>query len=62
MSYSATVDYGYLEIGDIIEITDDDLGFYNLKAQIISKTFITDSWLFKIKLDNNPYRRAKTDV
>ena len=62
ISYNASVDFGYLEIGDIIELTDDEMGFSELKCQIISKTFVDDSWIIKMKLDNKPNRIRKTDV
>ena len=62
IQYSAALEYGYLEIGDIIQITDDDLGYQNLKAQLISKEYFENRWLLGFKLDNNPNRLEKTDV
>lgn len=62
ISYSAALQYGYLEIGDIIEITDDELGFRRLKAQLISKEYRANRWIMEFKLDNNPNRMDKTDV
>ena len=62
IQYSVALHYGYLEIGDIIEITDNDLGFRNLKAQLISKQYQDNRWIMEFKLDNNPNRIVKTDV
>ncbi len=62
IQYSLALHYGWLEIGDIIEITDSDLGFKDLRAQLISKQFSTNRWLMEFKLDNNPNRIEKTDV
>ena len=62
IQYSVSLQYGYLEIGDIIEITDNDLGFQNLKAQLMGKTYDGDRWIMEFKLDNNPNRIIKTDV
>ena len=62
IQYSCPILYGYLEIGDIIEITDNDLGFESIKSQLISKTFAQNRWVMDFKLDNNPLRIIKTDV
>jgi len=62
IQYSVPIHYGYLEIGDIIEITDIELGISNLSAQIISKTYDSNRWVMELKLDNNPLRISKTNV
>ena len=62
ISYSVPLDYGFLDIGDIIEITDNDLGFDSVKSQLVYKTFSKNRWIMEFKLDNNPLRIIKTDV
>ena len=62
IQYSVPIHYGYLEIGDIIEITDIELGISQLSAQIISKTYDSNRWVMELKLDNNPLRISKTNV
>ena len=62
IQYSVPLHYGYLEIGDIIEITDDDLGFSSLKCQMLSKQYSDNRWVMNFKMDSNPLRRNKTDV
>ncbi len=62
IQYSVPLKYGYLEIGDIIEMSDVDLGFSGLKVQLLSKQYNENRWVMEFKLDSNPLRRNKTDV
>lgn len=59
VQYSVSIRYGYLILGDIVEITDTEIGFNNLKCQIIQKVFSGGRWLLDLKIDENPnrYRR-----
>tara|TARA_B100000963_G_scaffold260142_1_gene228408 strand:- start:318 stop:662 length:345 start_codon:yes stop_codon:yes gene_type:complete len=62
IQYSVPLKYGYLEIGDIIELSDVDLGFSGLKVQLLSKQYNENRWVMDFKMDSNPLRRNKTDV
>ena len=54
IQYSVSLRYGYLVLGDIVEITDEEIGLYSHKAQIISKLFDSGRWLLDVKIDDNP--------
>ena len=56
VQYSVSVRYGYLVLGDIVEITDEEIGLNQQKAQIISKVFEEGRWLLDMKIDENPMR------
>ena len=38
------------------EITDEDIGVYSHKGQIISKLFEDGRWLLDVKIDDNPMK------
>jgi hypothetical protein len=56
IQYSVSLRYGYLVLGDIVEITDYDIGLDSHKAQIISKLFEDGRWLLELKIDDNPMK------
>jgi hypothetical protein len=56
VQYSVSLRYGYLVLGDILEITDEAIGLDRHKAQIISKLFDDGRWLLEVKIDDNPMR------
>jgi len=56
IQYSVSLRYGYLVLGDIVEITDYDIGLDSHKAQIISKLFDDGRWLLDVKIDDNPMK------
>ena len=62
IQYSVSLQYGYLELGDIIQITDAELGYINQKTQISQKIFDKNRWLITVKIDENPnkYNRNET--
>jgi hypothetical protein len=63
VQYSVSLRYGYLVLGDILEITDEAIGLDEHKAQIISKLFDDGRWLLEVKIDDNPmryYRNVET--
>jgi len=43
-------------LGDIVEITDEEIGLDSHKAQIISKLFEDGRWLLDVKIDDNPMK------
>jgi hypothetical protein len=62
ITYSASNRYGYLELGDLIKVTDSDLGFVSHFMQIVSKQFTDNSWLFQLQIYDNPQTVIKTIV
>ncbi len=54
IQYSVSIRYGYLVLGDIVEITDEEIGLYSHKAQVISKIFDDGRWIIDVKIDDNP--------
>jgi hypothetical protein len=56
IQYSVSLRYGYLVLGDIVKITDYDIGLDSHKAQIISKLFEDGRWLLEVKIDDNPMK------
>jgi len=56
VQYSVSLRYGYLVLGDIIQITDVEIGLDGHHGQIISKVFDEGRWLMDIKIDYNPLR------
>ena len=50
--YSASPKYGYIWIGDIIELTDTDINLNNAKCQVIAKRWTGSNWEYTLKLEN----------
>ncbi len=50
---SAAPKMGYLDIGDILSLSSNHLGFTNYKCQIVSKSWQGNRWRFIIHLENN---------
>lgn len=53
VEYMASARYGYLEIGDIIRLTDSNLFDRPRVAQIIKKTWNQLNWLFTVKIEDH---------
>lgn len=51
--YFASARYGYLDIGDVISLTDESLGLSNKKAQITRKVFKETNWEYTITLNDH---------
>lgn len=49
IEYLAAARFGYLQIGDILSLTDVDLSFQDRVMQIISKSWKGQYWLIKLK-------------
>lgn len=54
VSYRAAFRFGFLEVGDIIEITDPDIGLEEYRCQICAKRYGGRSWVYDILLSDNP--------
>ena len=53
-TYRAAFSFGFLSVGDVIEITDTDIGLSQAKVQIVGKRYDGASWLYDIMFQENP--------
>lgn len=53
-SYRAAFSFGYLNVGDIITLTDEEIYLDRHRVQIVSKTFDGASWVYDILFQENP--------
>ena len=53
-TYRAAFSFGFLAVGDVIELTDTDIGLSQAKVQIVGKTYDGASWLYDIMYQENP--------
>lgn len=51
---SAAPKYGYLDLGDIVSLTSERIGYDNHKCQIMSKSWSNNRWRFILQLEDNP--------
>ena len=56
IQYSVSIRFGYLLLGDIVQITDEEIGLNAQNAQIIEKVFDENRWNLKLLIDENPTR------
>ena len=53
-TYRASFSFGFLAVGDVIELTDADIGLSQSKVQIVGKTYDGAAWLYDIMYQENP--------
>lgn len=53
IEYAMHPKHGALQVGEIIELTDDDLHVESQKAQILSKKWNRTHWLFTLRVERN---------
>lgn len=51
---SASPRYSYLDIGDVISFTSEEIGLSNHKCQVISKSWSDNRWRFVLHIEENP--------
>tara|TARA_Y100001963_G_scaffold151032_1_gene233178 strand:- start:1024 stop:1890 length:867 start_codon:yes stop_codon:yes gene_type:complete len=54
IEYSADSQFGFLELGDIIHLTDQNISIEGIKAQIVSKRYVSNRWIIGLRIENNP--------
>ena len=59
ITYKAVGYFGWLQVGDIIELTDTDINIEKQKAQIVSKRWIETHWEFVIEMEINHISNKK---
>tara|TARA_Y100001973_G_scaffold51091_1_gene75815 strand:+ start:2571 stop:4289 length:1719 start_codon:yes stop_codon:yes gene_type:complete len=52
-TYNAPTRYGYLNLGDIITLSDSSIHLSSVKAQIIGKSWQRNHWSFQVELADN---------
>ena len=53
-TYRGAFSFGFLSVGDVMELTDTDIGLSQAKVQIVGKTYDGASWLYDIMFQENP--------
>lgn len=59
ITYKAVGYYGWLQVGDIIELTDNDISIDRQKAQTVSKRWNETHWEFVLELEINHISNEK---
>ena len=57
--YAASPEFGFLQLGDVIELTDLEIAVDKQKAQVISKSWNLTHWIFELKLEHNHIANVK---
>jgi hypothetical protein len=60
--YRAAFSFGYLRLGDVISLTDPELGLEFAKAQIVGKAYDGASWLYDIMYQENTIDLTRTNI
>lgn len=55
----AAVQWGYIAVGDIIEVTAPDVGLTNHKCMVVSKEWAGIQWQFELRYNTNPIQRIQ---
>ena len=53
LQLQADIQYGYLDIGDVISINSTDYYMEDLRVQIVSKRWSDNAWIFGVLLEDN---------
>ena len=59
ITYRAVGYYGWLQVGDVVELTDPDINIDKQKVQILSKKWVTTHWEFILELEINHISNKK---
>lgn len=57
--YAASPEFGFLQLGDVIELTDLDISIDQQKAQVIAKRWNMTHWQFDLKIEHNHIANVK---
>ena len=57
VSYIAGAKYGYLEVGEIITLSDNDINFDKRLVQVIMKSWEDTHWLYTLKVSPEGYQQ-----
>ena len=56
VQYRADQSFVWIELGDLVAITDGDLGLSDQVSQVIARAWDGDSWIFTLVIDEDPDR------
>ena len=56
IQYRADRSFVWLELGDVVAITDEDLGYTDQVCQVIARGWDGDSWIFTLVFEEDPHR------
>ena len=54
ISFAADIEYGFLQLGDVIDFTSSDLFMEQQKCTIVQKTWDVTNWVFTLMFDDSP--------
>jgi hypothetical protein len=54
------ITWGYLEIGDIISLTSENIYVQNLLCMVVRKTFQDNSFLYTLRFEDNPLQNKRS--
>ena len=54
IEYCAAAEYGYLQIGQVITLTDENLYFDQLPCTIVRKSYENTKWYFTLQFEDTP--------
>lgn len=57
--YAASPEYGFLQLGDVIELTDLGISIDRQKVQVISKKWNMTHWIFDLRIEHNHIANVK---
>ena len=60
VQYRASPRFAFLTLGDIVSLTDSNLGFTNQACFVSAKAWDVDSWVFTLTIDRIPDRDSYT--
>lgn len=60
VEYRAAPQFAFLMLGDIVSLTDSNLGFTNQACFVSAKAWDVDSWVFTLTIDRIPDRDSYT--
>ena len=53
IEYEVSPPFGFMEIGDIIGLTDSEIHLEDVKSQVIAKRWTGSNWIFTLEIEDN---------
>jgi len=60
LRFAASKEYGFLQLGDIIELTSDSLFMDRQKCSVVSKIWDVSEWIFVLMFEDSPLHTDRT--
>lgn len=58
--FVASIEYGYLQLGDVVELTSFDLFMNRQKCSVVSKQWDVTEWVFVLMFEDTPLHTDRT--